>query len=64
MTRPLTPSERVTRSRRRAVESGAHRLSAILRDPAAIAELQRLIELHGSERAALESLLTGRADHR
>lgn len=58
MSAPLTPSERVSRSRARALESGAVAVPyTVLRDPVAIAALARLREQHGSLRAALEYAL-------
>lgn len=54
----LTPSERVSRSRARALESGAVAVPyTVLRDPEAIAALSRLRDQHGSWRAALEHAL-------
>lgn len=56
--RPLTPSERVSRSRRRALESGrACRIDGLLRDPAAIAALEAGIRLHGGKVAAISAAL-------
>lgn len=55
--RPLTPSERVSRSRRRALEAGARRVEIIIRDPAAIAALDDGIRLNGSTIAAISAAL-------
>lgn len=56
--RPLTPSERVSRSRRRALDSGrACRIDGLLRDPAAIAALETGVKLHGSKVAAISAAL-------
>jgi hypothetical protein len=58
VTKPLTPAERVSRSRARALEAGAVAVPyTVLRDPIAIAALARLREQHGSLRAALEHAL-------
>lgn len=56
--RTLTPSERVSRCRRRALESGrACRIDGLLRDPVAIAALEAGIRLHGSKVAAISAAL-------
>lgn len=56
--RPLTPSERVSRSRRRALDTGrACRIDGLLRDPAAIAALEAGIRLHGTKVAAISAAL-------
>ena len=55
--RPLTPSERVSRSRRRALEAGARRVEVIIRDPAVIAALEAGTRLHGSTVAAISAAL-------
>lgn len=56
--RPLTPSERVSRSRRRALDSGrACRIDGLLRDPVAISALEAGIRLHGSKVAAISAAL-------
>lgn len=55
--RPLTPSERVSRSRRRALEAGARRVEVIIRDPAVIAALDDGIRHHGSTIAAISAAL-------
>lgn len=56
----LTNAERVTRSRDRAVESGARRIGPLLlRDAVAIDVLDALVVEHGSIRAALEHALHG-----
>ena len=51
-------SIRTVRSRAAAVEAGALRLSGVIRDPAAVTKLSALIEKHGSQRAAIEWLLS------
>lgn len=55
--RSLTPSERVSRSRRRALEGGARRVEVIIRDPAVVAALDNGIRLHGSAIAAISAAL-------
>lgn len=56
--RPLTPSERVSRSRRRALDSGkACRIDGLLRDPTAIAALEAGIREHGTKVAAISAAL-------
>lgn len=54
MAKPATPSARVSKSRRGAVERGAVRVEVILRDPATIGALALLRDRHGSMRAAVE----------
>lgn len=56
---PKSTTARVTRSRQRAIESGAVAVPyTIIRDPRAIAALAALREQHGSIRAALEIALS------
>lgn len=52
-----TPSERVTKSRQRALEAGAERVEVILRDADAIAALARLVREHGNKAAAITAAL-------
>lgn len=52
-----TPADRVTRSRAKALRSGARRIEVILRDPAAIAGLDRLTDEHGGVTAAVTAAL-------
>lgn len=55
--RSLTPSERVSRSRRRALEGGARRVEVIIRDPAVVKALDRGIRLQGSAITAISEAL-------
>lgn len=54
---PDSLTTRVTRSRAKAIESGARRVEVILRDPAAIAGLDRLANKLGSVTAAVTAAL-------
>lgn len=53
----MTPSQSVAKSRAKALESGAERIEAILRDPVAVAIWRDLVDTHGSKVAALTHLL-------
>lgn len=50
---PDSPSKRVAKSRAKSIEAGARRVEVILRDPSAIAGLDRLTDKHGSVTAAV-----------
>jgi len=52
-----SPARVVTRSRAKAVKAGARRVEVILRDRAAITELDRLTTEHGSVVAAVTAAL-------
>ena len=54
---PDSPAKRVARSRAKALESGARMVQVILRDPAAVAGLDRLTDEHGSVTAAVTEAL-------
>lgn len=55
-----TPSQIVAKSRAKAIAEGARRIGPLLiKDSAAIAALEHLTRLHGSQRAAIEQALKG-----
>lgn len=56
----MTPvaTDKTAATRQAKARARGRQLRAILRDPAAIARLMQLIELHGSERAAIEAVLS------
>lgn len=56
MSKPLTASERVARSREKALKEGARQVNVIIRGPAVLA-LDELTKKHGSKRAAIEMAL-------